>query len=122
MLRPPPRSTLFPYTTLFRSDLAENNSGMDHVYGFVHRANVKVVFGNIGGAEFFQDGPAGHFLDCTFQDHRLVGAAWTQNTTRIFRQVASLDRVFAGAKVETAANPNAPDGHHVRAAVDSHGR
>src|SRR5436309_10979838 len=79
MLRPPPRSTLFPYTTLFRSDLAENNSGMDHVYGFVHRANVKVVFGNIGGAEFFQDGPAGHFLDCTFQDHRLVGAAWTQD-------------------------------------------
>src|SRR5436305_8263674 len=24
MIRPPPRSTLFPYTTLFRSDLAES--------------------------------------------------------------------------------------------------
>src|SRR5947208_12570536 len=28
MLRPPPRSTLFPYTTLFRSHCAFNNAGV----------------------------------------------------------------------------------------------
>src|SRR5438445_7022656 len=31
MLRRPPRSTLFPYTTLFRSEGAEEPVGIDHV-------------------------------------------------------------------------------------------
>src|SRR3712207_8006194 len=35
MIRRPPRSTLFPYTTLFRSDNAGDNSqcGVDHQHG-----------------------------------------------------------------------------------------
>src|SRR2546423_12958254 len=28
MIRPPPRSTLFPYATLFRSDILVNNAGI----------------------------------------------------------------------------------------------
>src|SRR2546426_3553283 len=31
MIRRPPRSTLFPYTTLFRSWAAERRGGLDHV-------------------------------------------------------------------------------------------
>src|SRR5437879_11120172 len=30
MIRPPPRSTLFPYTTLFRSETLPANIGIDH--------------------------------------------------------------------------------------------
>src|SRR5947208_8543298 len=30
MIRPPPRSTLFPYTTLFRSGLTETDARIDH--------------------------------------------------------------------------------------------
>src|SRR3712207_8367597 len=30
MIRPPPRSTLFPYTTLFRSELAERRGSEEH--------------------------------------------------------------------------------------------
>src|SRR5688572_31286324 len=33
MLRPPPRSTLFPYTTLFRSSVQGASGGMDHQDG-----------------------------------------------------------------------------------------
>src|SRR2546430_7361597 len=32
MIRRPPRSTLFPYTTLFRSDILVNNAGMSPLY------------------------------------------------------------------------------------------
>src|SRR3712207_8522366 len=32
MIRRPPRSTLFPYTTLFRSDLAEHHAGTSFHY------------------------------------------------------------------------------------------
>src|SRR5256885_11359041 len=49
MIRRPPRSTLFPYTTLFRSDLALEDSefgGIDVVVGRVDREQ--------GGADFFQ--------------------------------------------------------------------
>src|SRR5258707_10030724 len=38
MIRRPPRSTLFPYTTLFRSDVAELGAALAVVVGFaVHR-------------------------------------------------------------------------------------
>src|SRR2546430_10235929 len=40
MIRRPPRSTLFPYTTLFRSLLAELHGGADR----------QVVHGSLGGA------------------------------------------------------------------------
>src|SRR3712207_8248253 len=36
MIRRPPRSTLFPYTTLFRSDL----SGTDYTFGFDTAVNI----------------------------------------------------------------------------------
>src|SRR5438445_9481654 len=34
MIRRPPRSTLFPYTTLFRSQQADGCAQIDHNYGF----------------------------------------------------------------------------------------
>src|SRR3989449_6983823 len=36
MIRRPPRSTLFPYTTLFRSDLALDDHGVDDPAAVVH--------------------------------------------------------------------------------------
>src|SRR2546422_3517368 len=51
MIRRPPRSTLFPYTTLFRSD-----SRKMELYGEV-RVDDKVI----GRMEFFHQGPKGIF-------------------------------------------------------------
>src|SRR5690554_6953754 len=51
MLRPPPRSTLFPYTTLFRSceDLAirvESLSPRLHIFGHIHEGYGQQQIGN----------------------------------------------------------------------------
>src|SRR5258708_30009329 len=35
MIRRPPRSTLFPYTTLFRSRILAKQSGRDYVYALI---------------------------------------------------------------------------------------
>src|SRR2546427_13046451 len=46
MIRRPPRSTLFPYTTLFRSRRLEELESFKHIYapfsGFITRRNVDV--------------------------------------------------------------------------------
>src|SRR2546430_11953681 len=34
MIRRPPRSTLFPYTTLFRSDLTDSAAARDLIHGY----------------------------------------------------------------------------------------
>src|SRR5712664_4981471 len=34
MIRRPPRSTLFPYTTLFRSRFVKKEQALDYVYGY----------------------------------------------------------------------------------------
>src|SRR2546430_3570138 len=43
MIRRPPRSTLFPYTTLFRSALVQQRHGPAHLLrgGVAHRAEVR---------------------------------------------------------------------------------
>src|SRR5438067_8750431 len=38
MIRPPPRSTLFPYTTLFRSEDAEQERGEHHLHASYHQS------------------------------------------------------------------------------------
>src|SRR3989441_12601659 len=43
MIRRPPRSTLFPYTTLFRSDLAARVRGQVRSFGFSERADVRAL-------------------------------------------------------------------------------
>src|SRR5690554_7045694 len=44
MLRPPPRSTLFPYTTLFRSfDVSLINDYKFYKGGIVHKSNYKQI-------------------------------------------------------------------------------
>src|SRR5258708_40308582 len=47
MIRRPPRSTLFPYTTLFRSDL-------DRLYGTIkqQKGHIDILFANAGIGEF----------------------------------------------------------------------
>src|SRR5438874_9562585 len=46
MMRRPPRSTLFPYTTLFRSRGSSDLLAEDHVEGFVPRRDVLDVAGD----------------------------------------------------------------------------
>src|SRR2546427_7810183 len=50
MIRRPPRSTLFPYTTLFRSDRAENSVGDHHQNkdAAAETAGQSASFGRIG--------------------------------------------------------------------------
>src|SRR3712207_7029818 len=48
MIRPPPRSTLFPYTTLFRSAAARADGG--GAMSGVRRADVAIVGGGLMGA------------------------------------------------------------------------
>src|SRR3712207_9540912 len=60
MIRRPPRSTLFPYTTLFRSDVPRQRLERSSVFGVVgdgERAHGPTVEGTLGGD---QPGPAGH--------------------------------------------------------------
>src|SRR5207248_9009989 len=40
MIRPPPRSTLFPYTTLFRSDLSLRSSRSSYFATFRHQLTI----------------------------------------------------------------------------------
>src|SRR5256886_11585810 len=52
MIRPPPRSTLFPYTTLFRSPVgAYYPEGMNPVRILVVDTYVRAVEGGVGGAK-----------------------------------------------------------------------
>src|SRR3712207_9230028 len=48
MIRRPPRSTLFPYTTLFRSELGQDvREGFDEDYPDAVRVYVRVVGGEV---------------------------------------------------------------------------
>src|SRR3712207_8379964 len=64
MIRRPPRSTLFPYTTLFRSNLAGSNSGcgqgVDAGFADAQRKS-ECTIGISSRAEFLGDGR--HDLD-----------------------------------------------------------
>src|SRR3712207_8503886 len=52
MIRRPPRSTLFPYTTLFRSDRVEHELGADRVlHVLAHLGLVGVLVLHAGGGE-----------------------------------------------------------------------
>src|SRR5256884_9396667 len=86
MIRRPPRSTLFPYTTLFRSYYAESVNGHDAPPSFVqsvisdhviHRGTIST--GGLGGgadrslADLFQVAfDPQHFANVAFSDDHLV--------------------------------------------------
>src|SRR2546426_5631351 len=50
MIRRPPRSTLFPYTTLFRSRRGQDADAAPAVAEVLLRADGRVVGGRLGGA------------------------------------------------------------------------
>src|SRR3712207_9593587 len=53
MIRRPPRSTLFPYTTLFRSRAIEEYTGIKHAIGVASGTDALVIASDILG---FSDG------------------------------------------------------------------
>src|SRR5256885_17107981 len=70
MIRRPPRSTLFPYTTLFRSPLIDRDQRKRHVS---HEADVAKHL----NCEFQQSPPGpGARTDCTPRRHRLHIRPW----------------------------------------------
>ena len=48
MIRRPPRSTLFPYTTLFRSRLVQINHGQGYVTRYAHTQHNEVGLVKVG--------------------------------------------------------------------------
>src|SRR3712207_7224500 len=61
MIRRPPRSTLFPYTTLFRSDQGDDAAG--HEAGGAHG---RAASGHLGDLD---DAPTGRDLDARSEEH-----------------------------------------------------
>src|SRR3712207_8671349 len=59
MIRRPPRSTLFPYTTLFRSDERDLRSGATQVGKEVGPGLVRAVSGVVGDDEVVVDARGG---------------------------------------------------------------
>src|SRR3989442_3840696 len=57
MIRRPPRSTLFPYTTLFRSSLATAYPGFAFARGFVHAVAGARMKGRYGDVRAYAAGP-----------------------------------------------------------------
>src|SRR2546427_1614445 len=58
MIRRPPRSTLFPYTTLFRSDLVIPRGGEEFVRWVAARSRVPVLKHDKGVVHVFVDADA----------------------------------------------------------------
>src|SRR5260221_7781105 len=71
MIRRPPRSTLFPYTTLFRSQAAKRTDGLDVVIGAKRQA----------GAAFQQGGPGISAQDALAADTILGANARSEEHT-----------------------------------------
>src|SRR3712207_8664652 len=59
MIRRPPRSTLFPYTTLFRSDLARVGADRDLEAEADRDVVVRVALGDVGVRQPGDDAPPG---------------------------------------------------------------
>src|SRR3712207_8626376 len=73
MIRRPPRSTLFPYTTLFRSVFVAGHSGQDET-GFY------IVYGD----ERLSDVEYAHLIDHNIDEHpQLWGSAQDRKSTRL---------------------------------------
>src|SRR3712207_8199980 len=75
MMRRPPRSTLFPYTTLFRSALAElaeayGARGADHAWPAYEVGEWVIAWSWLGDFAFWA------LILLTFPDGRLLGRRW----------------------------------------------
>src|SRR2546426_5127993 len=54
MIRRPPRSTLFPYTTLFRSEALENAMAAGHIRRIDARIATEMLFGMMRGVNRYR--------------------------------------------------------------------
>src|SRR6185369_10527159 len=100
MIRRPPRSTLFPYTTLFRSILASQVKDFE-VYDF------PFMFANAKEADTVVDGPFGQKLHAKLAEKGLVGLAYFElgfrNLTNSKRPISTVDDI-AGLKLRVIPN------------------
>src|SRR5438034_9322544 len=93
MIRPPPRSTLFPYTTLFRSrlrqDLRGGESSVGGIVTAVNRDNDAFTApylrrtAYVGGADFRHRFPGGRFeVSGSLDFSRVAGSAQAIDSTQ----------------------------------------
>ena len=68
MIRRPPRSTLFPYTTLFRSDNAGNNQDLIDAFFVLKDENNPIMLDNQGGDNVWRSINNANY-DLDFQDN-----------------------------------------------------
>src|SRR5258706_2611246 len=92
MIRRPPRSTLFPYTTLFRSRLGESRLHLDVANDDVRHARLRAVLveqlhksgaGGLhaNGSKTCESGRAHGWTPLTRQS-RIPASAWQKKSTR----------------------------------------
>src|SRR2546422_8364162 len=67
MIRRPPRSTLFPYTTLFRSKLEFDRTGAAHT-PFAHQGSLKLVVQCRGRNSHVRSRKWPRVCSCTFSE------------------------------------------------------
>src|SRR5258708_26564209 len=69
MIRRPPRSTLFPYTTLFRSHLSHNPKTISR-YNTLSNAGIAALVGGAGGMWFLgQASHNAHWTETRSEEH-----------------------------------------------------
>src|SRR2546427_12824564 len=100
MIRRPPRSTLFPYTTLFRSATQEALHGLRLVHGQANDLNTMLVLARREGIEHGQlahtgRAPGGPEID----QHRLAAPARQRHGRAIGRDEALLPQLLFGTGI-----------------------
>src|SRR3712207_8849697 len=83
MIRRPPRSTLFPYTTLFRSVPVPNRLGVEHVIGDVRHLLARGERGTAAGREVVVDLPGDAVGAVRPQHVHAVGGRSEEHTSEL---------------------------------------
>src|SRR3989454_9466042 len=111
MIRRPPRSTLFPYTTLFRSEHGQNNASF-HERSSGHWV-VAARVQRVAAQDPFDAEP--HTSDCAVALHRFEGVARARRHEATLREYQMRQRqlVETNERHDGAPRP-APDVHVMR--------
>src|SRR5256886_5272390 len=94
MIRRPPRSTLFPYTTLFRSPLL--NREIFEIVGYLKSRAVTVLFNS--DAISLTATRALRLIESGLDEYRVSMDAATRQIYRTLRGVDQFDRVVANVR------------------------